>query len=328
MAYDMASMLFDVDPSVPHHLMGIVAVLGQAHGIGDATGSVVRLAAEVSVRVREDNLHAPGAHTSAATGAHPPVVVPTAYMFYGHTILVVVVVTGILATIKGPLAFGVVGIALGIPILAQALVAAILHGPHRVLGRGVDVEHLATILGFVDVEHLAATDGSSAMRVVEVAHALHLYHVLPTDRFIAALVEEYAGVVAVIYDGIAHEFHAVLPLAPLSILFGIAGWHGLDEAHAVTRLHILLPWCHMHPPHEVGVALHHHAVRVVAEPCRHTHAHGGPLIAGTLGEALHHQHAVVEPYLTFGKACLAEARAQGGLIKYCTLLYHTALHRV
>src|ERR1039457_1249607 len=55
-----------------------------------------------------------------------------------------------------------------------------------------------------------------------------------TPRF-PRLPEENAGVVAEVDDGVAHDFHALFPLAAFSILFLIAGGRHLDDAQPVER---------------------------------------------------------------------------------------------
>ena len=133
-----------------------------------------------------------------------------------------VVVCSRLATIQRTVTLLVEGVAVFIPILTQSLVATILHSPHRVL------------LRLVDVEHLSAAYGTSAVWVVLIAYGLHLEHVLATDALVATLIEQYAGVVAVVYYGIAHQFGALCPSWSFHVFLCIAGRHSLYESHAVT----------------------------------------------------------------------------------------------
>ena len=95
------------------------------------------------------------------------------------------------------------------------------------------------------------------MRVVLVTDGFHLQHVLATDALVTTLVEEDAGVVAVVDDGIAHEGCALLPACALNILLGISGGHGLRQSYAVTTLNVLFPRRHVHPAHHVAAAFHH-----------------------------------------------------------------------
>ena len=95
------------------------------------------------------------------------------------------------------------------------------------------------------------------MRVVLVTYGFHLQHVFATDALVATLVEEDAGVVAVVDDGIAHQGSALLPAGALDVLLGIAGGHGLRQSYAVTTLNVLFPRRHMHPTHHVAAAFHH-----------------------------------------------------------------------
>ena len=101
------------------------------------------------------------------------------------------------------------------------------------------------------------------MWVVLITDGLHLQHVLTTDALVAAFVEENGGIVAVVDDGISHQFRALIPAGTLYVLLGIAGRHRLNESHTVTRLDVLFPRCYMHPAHEVCTRLHHQAVAVV-----------------------------------------------------------------
>ena len=146
------------------------------------------------------------------------------------------------------------------------------------------------------------------MRVVGIANGDKVSHVLVADIVVAALIEEYGRVVAVVYRGIAHQFAALLPAATRHILLGIAGRKGLDEAEAVERLHILLRGCHVHPAEHVAVAAQDEAVAVVRHPFGNGDAHGGPFIGGALCEALHLQHAVVKVYHAVLEGRLAESR--------------------
>ena len=308
-AHDVRAAVVDVHPTVPHHLCGIESFLLDAHGVNHARHAVTELRASVGVGVREDDLHAACAHASALAGTLLVVVVPATDVLDGKFVRIVVVGVGRSLAVPGACTLLVEGVGIVVPVLAIAFVAAIFHGPHRVLAALVDVEHLAAIFCLVDVEHLAAAGGASAMGVKAVADLLQFHHVLAADAFVAAFVEEYRGVVAVVNDGIAHQFAALLPLSSLAVLLGIARRHGLDEAHAVARFDILLPGGDVHPAHQVAARTHHQVVRVVAQPGRYAHAHAGPFVRSALGIAVHHQHAVVEPDLAFGKTCLAEARA-------------------
>ena len=113
--------------------MGIESILGDAHGIHNTAGAVVRLAAMVGIRIGEDNLHAARGHTCASAWTFTPIVVPTAHHLDGELVHIVVVLRGGLATIERAVAFLVVGVAPLVPVLAQALITTVFHGPHGVL---------------------------------------------------------------------------------------------------------------------------------------------------------------------------------------------------
>ena len=145
---------------------------------------------------------------------------------------------------------------------------------------------------------------------------------LAAYALVASLIEEYTRVVAVVDDGIAHEHDTLFPTAASDILLRVAGWHGLYESHPIAALYILLPGSDMHPSDQIASRLYEQAVAVVAHPCRHAHANVWPLVACTLGIAMHHDNTVVEPYLTFCKLCLTEACACKNLVGDCPIVVY------
>ena len=234
-----------------------------------------------------------------------------------------VIVGSGLATIQRTVALLVIRVAILVPVFAQTLVATVLHRPHGVFLRLVDIQHLATILSLVDVEHLTAADSTSAMRVVRVANLLHLQHVLTADALVATLIEQDAGIVAVVDDGITHQLRALRPARPLHILLGITSRHSLRQSHTVARLDVLLPRGDVHPAHHVAPRLNHQAVRVVAKPGRYRQANARPFVRRSLGIAVHHHHTVVEPYLALAEAGLAETRTDVHVVDGRTIDHQT-----
>ena len=321
-----------IHPSVPHHLMSEKGILGDAHSVSDAACAIVRLTTMVGVGVRKNNLHATAGNTGARAWTLTPVVVPATHHFDSELVHVVVVLQGGLTAIEGAIALLVIGVAPRIPIFPQPLIATIFHSPHGVLLRLVDVKHFTTVFCFIDVKHLATTDGASAMRVVLVANGFHLQHVLAAYALVAALIEENRRIVAVVDDGIAHQGRALLPAGTLHILLGITGGHGLWQSNAVTTLDVLFPWSHVHPAYHIAAAFHHQAIAIVAQPGRHADAYTRPLIGGPLGIAMHHHHAVIQPYLALAKACLAETGPSEDPIVLCGSSFERfaqiRLHRV
>ena len=85
------------------------------------------------------------------------------------------------------------------------------------------------------------------MRIKLIPQGFHLLHVRLADRFVAAFVENYAGIVSVIDDRVAHQLNTLFPAPPRNVLLRIACGHRFHQADAVARLHILLPGCHVHP---------------------------------------------------------------------------------
>ena len=215
-------------------------------------------------------------------------------------------------------------IAIVIPIFTQALVATVLHSPHGVFLRLVDIQHLTTIFCLVDVQHLTASDGPTTIGVVDITDLLHLQHVLTADALVTTFVEEDTGVVAIIDDGIAHHFGALSPAWSFHVFLSITCWHGLWQTNAVARLDVLLPWCHVHPSHHVTTRLHDEPIAEVAEPCRYRQPDTRPLVRRTLSVAMNHHHTVVKPYLTFTEAGLAESRSCGHLVS----IIQRALHGI
>ena len=162
------------------------------------------------------------------------------------------------------------------------------------------------------MQHFATADGPSAMGVETVAQGLHLLHVRFADALVATFVEEDAGVVSVIDDGIGHHADALFPLASRSVLLGVAGRHRLGQADAVARLDVLTPRHRVHPTNQVSAALDHEVVAVVAQPGRHIGAHAGPLVRRALRIAVNHHHAVVQSQQSVGAELrLSEARHGG-----------------
>ena len=172
MANNIGMVALRLYPSVPHHLMHIVGILGYAHGIGDTTRTIVHLSTPVGIGIREDNLRSTRIDPLASTWTLEPIVIPSLHHSLGKDVHIVVVVVSRLATVQRAVAFLVERIAVLIPILAQTLVTMVFHLPHRVLCALVDVEHLAAILSLIYIEHLTAANGSAPMRVVFVAYGL------------------------------------------------------------------------------------------------------------------------------------------------------------
>ena len=68
----------------------------------------------------------------------------------------------------------------------------------------VDIEHLTTILRFIDIKHLAAADGTPSEGIISITDPLHLKHVLTADTLVATLVEKNRGIITVVDNGITH----------------------------------------------------------------------------------------------------------------------------
>ena len=133
------------------------------------------------------------------------------------------------------------------------------------VGLAVLADHHAEIFGDGGgggvVESPAAHD-AAAVRVPLLAEIHHLLHVGGGDAVIAGFPHEDAGAVAVVDDGVAHDFHALLPLAAFNVLLLVAGGADLDDAEFVAGGHILTLGGDVHPTHVVAVA------GARAMPCR------------------------------------------------------------
>ena len=157
------------------------------------------------------------------------------------------------------------------------------------------------------------------MGVILVAYGLQFEHVFARDALVSSLIEEDGWIVAVVDDGIAHQFHALIPSRSGHVLFGIAGWHGLYQSHSVARFHILFPGRYVHPAHQVGSRFHHQGIAVVAQPCGYGETHARPLVGGALGIAMHHDDTVVEPDFSLAKTGLPESRPGDDCIALCAV---------
>ena len=261
----------------------------------------------MGVGVGEDDFHTAAAHAPSHSRSHDVVVVPPTDLLDGEHVLVLVVDVGRCLPVVWSGSLLVVRVGIVIPIHAVAFVAAIFHGPHGVFARFVDVEHLSSVFRLIDVEHFPGAGGSSSLWVVLVADGDELFHVLSRDALVATLIEENARVVAVVDDGVAHQFRPLAPVASSHVFLSIACWHGLDKSHAVARLHILLARGDMHPSDEVPSRLDHEIVGVVRHPSRNVDSHCRPFVGGALGIAMHHDDAVVEPYFPFCEFRLTES---------------------
>ncbi len=232
--YDVSLACVGVYPTMPHHLVGIECIFGNAHGIGHTTATIVLCTAIMGVGVAEDNLHSTAAGPGSGTRTLTPVIVPAPYQFHHEFVLIVVVSLCRFVFVERTVAFLMVWIAVAVPIFAQCLVAAIFHGKHRVFLALVDVEHLAAVFCLVDVQHLTASCCSASVRVVLVAYCFQFEHMFTAYRFVAAFIEDDAWVVAVVDDCIAHHLRALTPAFAFHIFLAVACRHCLHQSHSVA----------------------------------------------------------------------------------------------
>ena len=178
MSYDICLASLRLHPTIPHHLMHVEGIFWKTHGIHDSAGTIVGLTAMMGVGVGEDNLHPAAADTCTGAGTLTVVVVPSPNHLNGKMVHVVIIVGSGITTVERAVTFLMEWIAVFIPVFAQSLVAAILHRPHGMFLRLIDIQHLAAVFRLVDIQHLTAADGPTAIGVVLVAYLLHLQHVL------------------------------------------------------------------------------------------------------------------------------------------------------
>ncbi len=311
---DVCSRFQVVYPTVPHHLMGVKRILGNAHRVYNSAHTVVIGRASVGLCIAEHNLHTARIDFSSTTGTLQPVFIPAVDKLTGKLILIMIIrVCGCVA-VQRAVAFLVIRVAPRVPIPAQGFVTAIFHHPHRLGVALVHIKHLAAILGLRPVKHLTAAYRTASVGVILVSYRLHGYHVPGGYALVSALIEYDTRIVAVVYYGIAHKLFALFPATAVDIFLGIAGRHGLYQANTVARLDILFPRGDVHPAHHIAAALDHEIVRVVAEPCRNRHSHARPFVACALSIAMHHHHTVVQIEHSVLELGLAEARNGSHLI--------------
>ena len=99
----------------------------------------------------------------------------------------------------------------------------------------------------------------------------------------------------------------------------IAGRHGLHQPHSVARFHILFPWSHMHPAHQITAAFNNHTIAEIADPRRYRHADCRPFITCSLRISLYQDYAIVQFYFTIGKFRFTEPGARFNHINSCSI---------
>ena len=139
MAYDISLSKLWLYPTIPHDLMHIKGVLRNTHRIRHATGAIVRLTTMMCIGIREDNLHTTRRHARACARTLTPIIIPATHHLDSKLIHIVVIIRSRFPTIQRSLSFFMIGVTIRIPVFAQALIATILHRPHRMLFRLVDV---------------------------------------------------------------------------------------------------------------------------------------------------------------------------------------------
>ena len=99
---------------------------------------------------------------------------------------------------------------------------------------------------------------------------------------VARLPKEDAGVVAVVDDRVAHDFQALIPLAPNGIALFIARRANLYDAVAGHRVRVHLLRRDVHPADIVAMAGADEAGVIVVHPVRISLAQALPLVASSL----------------------------------------------
>ena len=100
MTDDVNTRMLDIDPTIPHHLMRKVAILGQTHCLNLAATAKILSPAKVSVRIRKDDVHAARAHSCARSRPLTPIVVPAHHIFDRMRVLIAIVSARVLILIR------------------------------------------------------------------------------------------------------------------------------------------------------------------------------------------------------------------------------------
>src|SRR5690606_3616579 len=97
---DVHPVFLDIYPTVPHHLMGEIAILFNPHGVHLAAAAVIFGTPEMGIRIGENNIHTAGTHPLTRTRPLPPILLPADDVFDGMAILVAVICRCRFATVQ------------------------------------------------------------------------------------------------------------------------------------------------------------------------------------------------------------------------------------
>ncbi len=108
---------------------------------------------------------------------------------------------------------------------------------------------------------------ATATRIVRLADAQHIVHVLGGEDLVAGFVEEDAGIIPVVDGHISHDVEAFLPGVGVGIVaLVVRGRDDHDDAEFIGGLDLHLARGDVHGADEIGVALLHEQEVVLVEP--------------------------------------------------------------
>src|SRR5690606_25434170 len=216
---NMQSLGIRINPSIPHHLMGIVRIFRNAHSVYLATSAVVFFSSIMGVGIREDNIHASRTYPTSCTWADLPVFPPPANRFQGMLILVPIVIAGIVTFIQRSFPLLMERVGIFVPIFTQSFIAHVFGGNHRMFCALIDIEHFTPVFRQLTIQHFTGSDGASTMRIILVPNSDHFRHMLFGDGFISTFPKQDTWTIPVINDRIAHQLCPLLPPTAFYISF-------------------------------------------------------------------------------------------------------------
>ena len=85
------TILFNIHPSVPYNLVGIIILLFYPHGIYFTTGPVILLASMMCIGIRKNDIYTSGTDTTAGSRPAFPVFIPTNHILNRMGLHIVVI---------------------------------------------------------------------------------------------------------------------------------------------------------------------------------------------------------------------------------------------
>jgi len=153
--------------------------------------------------------------------------------------------------------------------------------------------------------------------------------VFAADGFVATFVEQDTRIITVVDNRVSHQLHPLFPLTSFTVFFCISGRHCLYQTYTVAGFYILFPRSSVHPANQIRVSFHHQVIRKIAQPGRYGQTYCRPFVAGALCIPFHLDNTVVQPYLSFREAGLAEAGAGTDFVEYLIIIiFQSGFYRI